>query len=225
MHALLVGMALAAEISCEEVAKMVEVGVPHETIVQNLADYTRPASSGSACLRSLPDVVFDAYLARSISPVVSPPRVAPGTLAALDAKTGFRDVLWGSAPTADMTLVETGKDGTTYYRRPSDSMTVGAAQLEAIAYFYWRDQFLGVMLMSEGYANARALLATLQEAYGEGHQGNQFMERYHWFGKTVTLSFDQKSSDDAVVVFRYEPLQEKQKAAEKDAAKSGAQDL
>jgi hypothetical protein len=147
---------------------------------------------------------------------------SPGSLAYLDFRNGFRDLKFGDPPTQDMKVFEEGGE-TKFYRRSSDDLTIGNANIEEISYGFYKGRLYSVLLQTGGLINSRALLAVLREAYGPGSRPNQFMDRYLWDGSKVLLYYDQKPiSDDAITMFQSVPLRNEKAADEKAKARKGA---
>jgi hypothetical protein len=147
---------------------------------------------------------------------------SPGSLAYLDFRNGFRDLKFGDPPTQNMTVFEEGGD-TKFYRRSSDDLTIGNANIKEISYGFYKGRLYSVLLQTGGLINSRALLAVLREAYGPGSRPNQFMDRYLWDGSKVLLYYDQKPiSDDAIAMFQSVPLRNERAADEKAKARKGA---
>jgi hypothetical protein len=148
-----------------------------------------------------------------------------GSLTDLDAKYGFRDLVFGSTLTKDMKLTEDDGDEK-WYNRPHDDLKIGAAVLKEISYGFYQNQLMSVLIHTTGFVNSRALLQVLTEAYGQGTQDNKFSEDYWWRGNRVRLVYRQNPiTDDATIIFTSYELSAKQKADEKAKAKKAAEGL
>ncbi len=180
-----------------------------------------PAGAGS------PGVVgsySDVNSGQTSSPRQPPTISGMGTLAYLDARNGFRDLSFGSAPVAGMTLVEDHADEK-YYQRPTDDLSVGSGQLTSITYAYYRNQLFSVDLRAKGLANSRALLDTLNAAYGEPEQQNEFMQRYFWSGGTDQALYDENAinGDSTTTILNKELFAAWQAGLKEKAAGSASQ--
>ena len=150
-------------------------------------------------------------------------------LKALDAKYGFRDGSFGmlisSTNFQGAKLVEDGGD-TKFYSRPHDKMTIGGAELDQIVYGFYKGKLGYVHIETKGYLNSRALLEVLQKAYGPGYKSNRYIEKYHWFGKKVSMTYDENSiTDDAGVFLSSRLIREEEAQDKKRKAEAGADQL
>jgi len=129
-----------------------------------------------------------------------------GSSGDLDARDGFRDLVWGSAPAEDM--VEADRDGELVaYTRPDDELSIGEAVLESLSYFYWRDQLYTVYAVTDGLSSSRALLGNLKRRYGQGTRSIHHAEKTYWHGSRVVLSFGgDPESGKATAIFLYKPV-------------------
>jgi hypothetical protein len=83
---------------------------------------------------------------------------------------GFRDLKWGDRIEGreGLALAENSSDGiSAYYRRNSDKLLIGKAELEDIIYCCADGRFIGVLIHSSGKNNAESLRGTLNSAFGE----------------------------------------------------------
>jgi hypothetical protein len=171
-------------------------------------------AASSAVVRSYSDV----NSGQTNSPRQSPPNSGMGTLAYLDASNGFRDLSFGSAPLADMRLVEDDGDEK-FYQRSTDDLSVGSGHLASITYDYYKYRLLGVELETRGLANSRALLDTLKAAYGVPYQPNGFLQRYMWPGAIVNVIYDESAiKGDSTSLILNKALIAADQAANKDKA-------
>lgn len=148
-----------------------------------------------------------------------------GSKADLDSKYGFRDLKFGSGVTSDSVLIEDG-GGFKCYQRPSDALSVGDAILKELRYCYYNNELLVVMIETEGISNSQAFLAVLSAAYGDGYQGNKYIEKYYWWGELVTLSYDRNSiTDDSLVIMSSKAISKKMSDDKKATAEKAAGEL
>jgi len=136
-------------------------------------------------------------------------------LKALDEKNGFREYKFGIDTSAipNLKLTETDNTGLTrFYEKTDEKLSIGDAEIESIAYGFYKGQFYSVLIKTKGYSNSKALLEMMRELYGKGYQSNQFIETYIWFGKLVNASYDENSiTRDATVYFTSKSIQEQKK--------------
>lgn len=150
-------------------------------------------------------------------------------LSALDEKNGFRDVMFGinisSTHFKGSRLVE-DSGNTKFYVRPTDKMQIGGSELESITYSFYKDHLSGVMIKAKGKVNSASLLEVFKAAYGPGHKGNQFIERYFWFGAKVMLYFDENViTGDATAALMSEELRKQKEIDEKAEAEAAKDDI
>jgi hypothetical protein len=96
----------------------------------------------------------------------------------------FRGIDWG-APFEDhqMDLVELSTNGNlAYYRRPSDQLSWGGAELQKISYRFFKGRFSGLTLQLFGANNQKAITEKLFELYGTPEQPNKRVPQYVWSG-------------------------------------------
>ncbi len=149
-------------------------------------------------------------------------------LKALDEKNGFRDYKFGDSLSkfANLNLIEATKDSLTgYYIKTDDKLTIGENAVEII-YAFYRGQLYSVIIKTKGYINSRGLLKTIEELYGKGYQSNQYMEKYYWFGKECTASYDENSAThDARVYFNSKKISEVIKTESEQKTKNATKDM
>ena len=155
----------------------------------------------------------------------APVEPSPGSLAYLDFKNGFRDLTFGDPYPQTMRLIE--DDGETkYYTRAGDDLTIGGSTVQRIVYGFYQGRFYAVLIETDGYANSRALLEVLREAYGPGTRPNRLMERYAWHGTRVWLTYEEHPrSHEATVIYTSIPLSDERQAAEKAKSRQGVSGL
>lgn len=170
---------------------------------------------------------FPALLCAQSTLEVSSPPVPMGSLAYLDARNGFRDATLGSPFSSfkDLQFQEEGS-GMKWYRRPSDNLTMGEATLTGIFYGFYNDHLIHITLKTDGLGNNRAVLATLEAAYGTPLKPNQFLEKYFWIGKQVGLTYEENMvTKGSTVIFMNHELSAQKNAADKERAKKAASGL
>jgi hypothetical protein len=180
----------------------------------------------SACAPSQPSQNVTATTDWGTSPTnpgsqSAEPVASMGTLAYLDERNGFRDVSFGGAPLLGMRLVEDDGDEK-FYTRPADDLSVGNGALASISYGYYKSQLFSVNLNAEGLVNSRALLDTLEAAYGKPYQPNEFMQRYTWLGSSVNALYDENpiNGDSHATIMNKALLAADQAAGKQKAAGS-----
>lgn len=128
---------------------------------------------------------------------------APGTLANLDAKRGFRDVKLGMSLESITGLsAPSEEEGMTIYSRASDSLALGSGTLSRIRYGFSSGRLVMITLEASGAANSDAMLEAFQAAYGPGTQRNRFIKSYFWAGESVLMMYSRKpgQTDSSVAI-------------------------
>jgi hypothetical protein len=141
----------------------------------------------------------------------------------LDFKNGFRDVTFGDPPTSDMVLKEDAGDAK-YYIRPRDDLSLDGAQLQSIAYGYYKGRCKWLVLATKGLVNSHAILEVVRQTYGPGYQGqgNPYIQQFVWFGRRVSGSYSENSvTSDAYMVLASVPMTIEEKADEHANAQKG----
>ena len=93
--------------------------------------------------------------------------VAQGSLAALDAKNGFKDAKLGTALTQFKGIVPYKGDKLGSMVRPSDAKRIGDIPLKYIKYNFYKGKLASILVMVDiDYKDE--ILATLTNAYGRG---------------------------------------------------------
>jgi hypothetical protein len=101
----------------------------------------------------------------------------------------FRGIDWG-APVENhqKDLVALSTNGNlAYYRRPSDQMSWGGAELQKIAYRFFKGRFSGSTLQLFGASNQKAITEKLFELYGTPEQPNKRVPQYVWSGDNAKV--------------------------------------
>ena len=141
---------------------------------------------------------------------------------------GFRGIKWGTdiSTLSDMEYSWTDPScgGTKAYHRKSDDLHLGAAKLKEICYYFWREKFCNVYVLTEDYVNWAGLKKTVFEKFGEGSQNNKYIESYVWYDDitTMTLGYNEISERGELWMFSKE-ITKQQDAYKKQKAKEGAE--
>lgn len=144
-------------------------------------------------------------------------------LAFQNEPNGFRGIKWGSnisEHSSEMTLIE----GSKFYMRKNDKMSIGAAKLSAIIYMYYKERFQMVIIQSNGLGNKSNLLKTFRSQFGLPSKPNQFIEEYYWRGATtfISLKYNQFSKKCTATLASVALLREEQQAKAKAASEAGS---
>jgi hypothetical protein len=149
-------------------------------------------------------------------------------LKALDQKNGFRDLVFGADSTAlvGREKLPTKNPSASIYNRPTDELRIGGAELQSINYFFYRGKFSDVYIKTKGLTNSRALLSALEATFGKGYQSNRFIKDFDWFGRIVTMNYEENSiTGDASVFISNKAINKQQRDEEAAAAKNAKSDL
>ena len=113
--------------------------------------------------------------------LISSHSVAQGSLAALNAKNGFRDAKLGMPVTQLKGIVRVYKVGnSSLYRRPNDKKSIGDIPLKDIRYMFYKGKLQEVTVsFDEKYTGE--INQTLTTSYGNGGK-----EKYPVYGEWVT---------------------------------------
>ena len=152
---------------------------------------------------------------------------AAGSLAELDRKNGFRDARFGMSP-SELGVLEPAFDlgADSAFTRPSDSVRVGEATLDTIAYFFHKERLWSVYLHTKGKQNSRALLRALQGAYGPGSRPNEYLPKHVWRSAKVAMVYEENTiTGDAKIIIGSIPLQAARERDKRAAAANAAGDL
>jgi hypothetical protein len=96
----------------------------------------------------------------------------------------FRGIDWG-APIENhqKELVALSQNGDyAYYRRPSDQMSWGGAEIQKISYRFFKGRFSGTTLQLFGASNQKAITEKLFGLYGTPERPNKRVPQYFWAG-------------------------------------------
>jgi len=112
-----------------------------------------------------------------------------GDLKDLDAKNGFRGLVFGQKLTSKDGFKMVVHDGDAReYTKPGDKLAVGRARLTFIRYTTWKTKFYGVALGFVGKKNCDELLTVFAVAYGHPSKPNKFIDTWYWMGDKVGVS-------------------------------------
>jgi len=138
----------------------------------------------------------------------------------------FRGLKWGSPPTPSMFLLNSASESNIkLYKRKTEKLFIGKAELIGITYVFHRKQFEGVMISFKDSSNFNALKSTLFQTYGRVDQDNK--GSYNWLNESGTCIILDYSdvTEEGKVVYMYMPIvNQEQQEDEKDALK-GKEDL
>lgn len=154
------------------------------------------------------------------------PAAPKGTVAALDAKNGFREVTFGTDVKVgkEWVKVEESK-GLILVTRTSERKELGKAKLEGVVYGLHENKVITVTILAKG-DNASAVLEALKSAYGEPVQPNEFIKDYFWRGSQVLMSYSYNEFSKVANCTMFSiPLYEEYQRKLKQAASAAADDL
>lgn len=153
---------------------------------------------------------------------------ASQNLKALDEKMGFREMKFGDSISKfdDLVGVEYSNDSSSiYYIRTNDKLTIGSTEV-SLTYGFYKNKFYSVFIKTKGYSNSKSILKTLIEMYGKGYQSNRYIDDFSWYGKKVSLSYDENSiSGDAQVLMYSKIIMNEITTDEKEKAKKAKDDF
>ena len=105
-----------------------------------------------------------------------------------DKWAGFRDLKWGDDIKGITGMVLIDEDGDDkLYKRPTDDLFIGEAQLHNIEYLFYKDRFWAVVIKIIGYSNFEALKNATDATFGIGYRSNKYIEEYFWFHEGITM--------------------------------------
>lgn len=101
----------------------------------------------------------------------------------------FRGIGWG-APIEDhqkelVALSTTGDYA--FFRRPSDQMSWGGAEIQKISYRFFKGKFSGSTLQLFGASHQKAITEKLFGLYGEPERPNKRVPQYFWTGEKAKV--------------------------------------
>ena len=131
------------------------------------------------------------------------------TFAFKNEPDGFRGIQWGTTIDTLSEFVLTG-DTHTYtrlYIKKNDKKTLGYADLSAITYITYKQQFCSVMISFSELDNFLKIKDTFFNLYGYGDRNSQSVEGYIWIGSKVVITLDyNKLEDNGVISYHYWPI-------------------
>ncbi|RFP66399.1 hypothetical protein D0N36_03360 [Hymenobacter lapidiphilus] len=99
--------------------------------------------------------------------------VSAQSIAVLDANNGFRTYKLGMHRRSISNLKFIWADETTKsYTNPTDKLSIGAYELEAIEYRFYKDLLIQIVIKIDGLSNGQGILKALKKAYGFGQEFN-----------------------------------------------------
>jgi hypothetical protein len=133
----------------------------------------------------------------------------------------FRGIDWG-APIENhqKELVPLSTNGDlAYYRRPSDQMSWGGAEIQKISYRYFKGRFSGSTLQLFGASNKKAITAKMFELYGTPEQPNKRVPQFYWTGEKAKVVLFCEVTDYCVIDMASLELLAQEEQAQPAAAK------
>lgn len=108
----------------------------------------------------------------------------------LDAKNGFRDVVFGNALSSypDMKLFNGGQ-AIKYYKRESDRLFIGEARLSEIKYGFYNGRLVDVTIELADLRSVGPVVKALQASYGPGKEGLMAFSK-SWSGRKVQMELN-----------------------------------
>lgn len=144
----------------------------------------------------------------------------------LDAKNGFRDVKFGSAPSLlTGAKLEAEQGAVRMYSRPADALKIGEAQVSDIFYIYLKDRLMTVRLAAIGQANSQNMLDAFIMQYGPGYRDRKYRESYSWDGQIVDMRYDQDQAGNSLLEMSSQALADEQLEDHFKQAEKGKTDL
>jgi len=122
---------------------------------------------------------------------------------------GFRGIAWGTPleKIPGMTTSELKSTRLTYCTREDDKMAVGEAKLTRLEYIFYKDQFCGVYLKTEGSGSFDALKRAVFANWGAGERPNRFLNEWTWLQGKVVMSLNYNEySHEGILILAYTPL-------------------
>jgi hypothetical protein len=149
-------------------------------------------------------------------------------LKALDDKYGFREAKFETPLSSFNNLKKVNEEptGLISYNSTNENLNLGNYILDEIRYVFYKEQLAAVAIVTKGESNSRGVLKILQVAYGNGYQGNEYIEEYYWYGQKVIMSYDQDSiTGDAIILIFSIKLSNIRKAENEKANSDAAKQL
>jgi len=142
---------------------------------------------------------------------------------------GFRGIKWGQDISTVKGLIFHSTDpsygGVALYTREGDELRMGGAELELILYGFWQDKFCDVRISTKGFSNWSIFKAIVFEKFGEGYQGNEYIEKYTWWGEKAWMVLDYNEiSKEGKLVMWSKDISKQQEEWEKEQVKKGVEE-
>lgn len=138
---------------------------------------------------------------------VSYQSVAQGSLAALDAKNGFKDAKFGMSISAFKGLTldedEMNSEQRKYYRGPTYNNVLGNTKLKYIQYSFYKGRLDKIVFVVKGNTACYNVLKAVQVAYGPGIEGKVIDGELNWKGNLVYLRLT-PMKDDGVDYYHFQ---------------------
>jgi hypothetical protein len=124
---------------------------------------------------------------------------------------GFRGMKWGT-PISEIERTnklvmrqDDGKDKFVFYSMVNDNLRFGGVNAVSIRYFFWKNKFAGVVIVTTGELDFNVLKIATDEKFGLGITGigPSGEEINGWDGEVtvVSLSYDRISRKGKLVIF------------------------
>jgi hypothetical protein len=139
----------------------------------------------------------------------------------------FRGIRWGVniKELHDMKLVEDAGDSK-FYVKKNDKMKIGDADIEEVAYGFYKGRFDCVQIKFSNLLNFLRIHETFSQLYGSAYRPNRFMEDYYWLGNNVTIGLEYNEIlKKGRAIYSFEPIAEEKRTDSKEKAKKGRGDL
>ncbi len=145
----------------------------------------------------------------------------------LDEKNGFREFKFGMNADSIPNLKLVESDGfCNYYEKTDEKLKIGDYDVKSITYGFYRGKLDFIFIEIKGYNNSRGILNIFESQYGKGYQSNPYIEKYYWFAKTVTLSYDENSiNNNANIIIHSKMFDDIKKTDKKTAEEKAKSDL
>ena len=133
----------------------------------------------------------------------------------------FRGIGWGAPiENHEKELIPLSTNGDrAYYRRPSDQMSWGGAEIQKISYRFFKGRFSGSTLQLFGASNKKAITAKMFELYGTPEQPNKRVPQYYWTGDKAKVVLFCEVTDYCVIDMAFLELLAEEEQAQPAAAK------
>jgi hypothetical protein len=141
--------------------------------------------------------------------------------------SNFRSVKWGAniSTLSDFKLIQNHSDYKLYIRN-NEKLSIGSADIRNIFYGFYKDRFFLVKIEFIQKSNFMKIKETVSQQYGKAARPNEFLEKYGWVGKilSIVLNFNEISEKGSLTYY-YIPLWKEKETDDKKDARSGIKDL